>query len=120
MGKSNRLTAKFVDQIKAKGSYRDGSGLLLRVEPSGAKRWVLRITVGGRRRDIGLGSAREVSLREARERAHDLRRTARSGKDPTAHRRPHDIEAMYFGLHPKPSTKSVVSFGRTANTGASG
>jgi integrase len=96
LGKSNRLTAKFVDQIKSKGTYRDGSGLLLRVEPSGAKRWVLRITVGGRRRDIGLGSGREVSLREAREQAYDLRRVARSGQDPTAYRRTHGAEMMSF------------------------
>jgi hypothetical protein len=60
---------------------------LLRVEPSGSKRWVLRTTVKGRRRDVGLGSARDVSLRDARDEAGALRKLARSGEDPAAKRR---------------------------------
>jgi len=56
------------------------------VEPSGAKRWVLRTTINGRRRDFGLGSARDVSLRDAREQAAAWRRAARSGRDPTQER----------------------------------
>jgi integrase len=87
VGESNRLTAKFVEQVKTAGIYRDGAGLLLRVEPSGSKRWVLRTTVKGRRRDVGLGSAQEVSLREARDEAGTLRRLARNGEDPVARRR---------------------------------
>lgn len=54
---------------------------------SGAKRWVLRTVVHGRRRDIGLGSARLVSLAGAREAARALRRIARDGGDPLAARR---------------------------------
>ena len=87
MGESNRLSAKFVEKVKTAGVYRDGAGLLLRVEPSGSKRWVLRATVKGRRRDVGLGSAQEVSLREARDEASALRRLARNGEDPIAMRR---------------------------------
>jgi hypothetical protein len=52
------LSAVFVRQIKKPGRHADGNGLYLMVEPSGAKRWVLRTVVHGRRRDIGLGSAR--------------------------------------------------------------
>ena len=37
------------------GRYTDGNGLHLVVDPSGAKRWVLRTMVQGVRRDIGLG-----------------------------------------------------------------
>lgn len=57
---------------------------MLRVETTGAKRWVLRISVRGQRRDIGLGSANAVTLAEAREKAIDLRRFARNGLDPVA------------------------------------
>jgi Arm DNA-binding domain len=71
-GLLNRLSGKFVEKVKTAGVYRDGTGLLLRVEESGSKRWVLRTTVKGRRRDIGLGSADQVSLKDVREEARDL------------------------------------------------
>jgi hypothetical protein len=96
MGNSNSLTVKFVEQLRTPGVYRDGLGLLLRVEPSGAKRWVLGTTVNGRRRDIGLGSARDVTLREARDEATALRKLARSGQDPVAHRRKVKQEQLTF------------------------
>jgi len=96
MGNSNSLTVKFVEQLRTPGVYRDGFGLLLRVEASGAKRWVLRTTVNGKRRDIGLGSAREVTLREARDEATSLRKLARSGRDPVAHRRKIKREQLTF------------------------
>lgn len=83
MGELNRLNTKFVEHVKTAGIYRDGAGLLLRVEPSGSKRWVLRTTVKGRRRDIGLGSASTVSLRQARDEAEARRKLARAGDDPT-------------------------------------
>lgn len=84
MTKANALTSVFVKQCRRPGVYRDGQGLMLRVETTGAKRWVLRISVRGQRRDIGLGSANAVTLAEAREKAIDLRRFARNGLDPVA------------------------------------
>ena len=78
------LTAVQVRQIKTPGRHADGGGLYLFVEPSGAKRWVLRTIVQGRRRDIGLGSASLVSLVDAREVAGAYRKTARAGGDPVA------------------------------------
>jgi integrase len=81
------LTAVQVRQIKTPGRHADGGGLYLVVEPTGAKRWVLRTVVQGRRRDIGLGSARLVSLVEAREKAAAYRKTARAGSDPIAEHR---------------------------------
>jgi integrase len=87
MAKGNLLTALKVKQASTPGVYSDGLGLRLRVKESGAKRWVLRLTVHGRRRDVGLGSAAEVSLVEVRERAAELRKAAREGRDPVAVRR---------------------------------
>jgi integrase len=81
------LTAVQVRQIKTPGRHADGNGLYLLVEPTGAKRWVLRTVVRGRRRDIGLGSARLVPLAEARETATLYRKTARAGGDPIAEHR---------------------------------
>ena len=80
------LSTLKVKSLKRPGRYCDGNGLYLFVEPSGAKRWVLRTVVQGRRRDIGLGSARLVTLAEARDAARVNRRLAREGGDPLAER----------------------------------
>ncbi|MBP2312981.1 integrase [Azospirillum soli] len=69
------------------GRHADGNGLYLEVDPTGARRWLLRLTIQGKRRDIGLGSASLVTLAEAREMALDMRRQARNGGDPLADRR---------------------------------
>jgi integrase len=87
VAKANALTAVRVKECRHPGVYRDGQGLLLRVEPNGAKRWVLRVTFRGKRHDIGLGSARGVSLQEARERAAERRKDVREGRDPVAAQR---------------------------------
>ena len=64
------LTAKFC-QGAGPGRYSDrgAPGLMLIVGKTGARSWVQRITVGGKRRDFGLGSFRTTSLAVARERA---------------------------------------------------
>lgn len=62
--------------------YGDGEGLYLRVGPTGGKSWILRTTVFGKRRSLGLGSASLVSLAEAREKGRSLRKVARDGGDP--------------------------------------
>ena len=68
--------------------YRAGDTLYLRISSTGAKSWVQRIMVDGRRRDIGLGSFSLVSLAEAREKAHQNRRLARvDGVNPLAAKR---------------------------------
>jgi len=64
----------------------DGNGLYLNVQPSGAKRWFLRVVVMGRRRDFGLGGLSVVSLAEAREEATKLRKIVLRNGDPLAER----------------------------------
>lgn len=85
--KEKRLSAAFVRTIKEPGFYGDGHGLYLKVDASGARRWVQRLMIHGKRRDIGLGSASLVSLSEARERALEQRKVARAGDDPIALKR---------------------------------
>jgi integrase len=80
-----KLTAKNVERAKA-GRHADGLGLYLLVSKTGAKSWVLRVQVHGRRRDIGLGSIAELTLAEARDKARELRKIAKSGRDPIAAR----------------------------------
>ena len=64
------------------GRYTDGRGLQLFIDKKGNRRWVLRVTIDGQRRDMGLGSANEVSLAEARQRRDKIRRDIRNGVDP--------------------------------------
>jgi len=80
--RDKRLSAAFVRTVKEPGFYADGHGLHLKVDASGAKRWVQRIVVNGKRQDIGVGSASLVSLAEARDKALQQRRLAREGGDP--------------------------------------
>ncbi len=66
------------------GRHGDGRGLFLYVKPSGARSWVLRYQVHGRRRDLGLGPFPDVSLAMARDRASEARRLIAEGEDPIA------------------------------------
>lgn len=76
------LSAAFVRTASKPGKYFDGHGLFLKVDTSGARRWVQRIVIRGKRTEIGLGSASLVSLAEARESALENRKLARAGGDP--------------------------------------
>lgn len=62
----------------------DGGGLMLLVTTAGAKVWTCRLMVGGKRREMGLGSYPAVSLDDARQKADDARRKASRGLDPIA------------------------------------
>jgi integrase len=81
------LSARKVAAITDSGRYADGGGLYLFVSPAGSKSWVLRTVVQGKRCDIGIGSLSLVTLAEARDQAHNLRKVARDGGDPLALRR---------------------------------
>src|SRR5262245_44461068 len=86
------LSAAMVRTVSEPGRYIDGNCLQLVVDDSGAKRWVLRVTIHGKRRDLGLGSASLVSLAEAREEGLRMRKIARSGGDPLDGRRRQEEE----------------------------
>lgn len=90
-----KLNAAFVRKA-GPGRHADGGGLYLQVDPSGARRWILRTVVRGRRRDFGLGSANLVSLAEARDKAFELRRIARSGGNPKVRTREDEGKATTF------------------------
>lgn len=81
------LSAAFVRTVTAPGKYTDGHGLFLKVDTSGAKRWVQRIMIRGKRTEIGMGSALLVTLAEARETALQNRKLARAGGDPLQSKR---------------------------------
>ena len=89
-GPLKQLTAKFVREVTEPGRYYDGdAGLFLLVahgKRGPRKSYVQRLTIAGKRRDIGLGSMRWLTLTAARAAAQANRRVARSGGDPRAKR----------------------------------
>ena len=80
------LSAAFIRSAPP-GRHADGNGLYLYVQPSGARSWIQRLVIRGRRRELGLGSVSLVSLAEAREKARSNRKLAREGGDPLAEKR---------------------------------
>jgi len=81
----NKLSAVGAKAAKP-GKHSDGGGLWLHKREDGGGQWVLRVTVHGKRREMGLGSFTEVSLKEAREAAEGWRTVARKNKDPIKER----------------------------------
>ena len=83
----NALTPTFVRNVSRAGRYCDGQGLYLDVRPTGSRGWIQRLTIRGRRTELGLGGFPLVSLKEAREKAFANRKLARDGGDPRAEKR---------------------------------
>ncbi|WP_273755850.1 site-specific integrase [Bartonella sp. MM73XJBT.G] len=81
----NRLNARSVATLGA-GKYNDGAGLLLHKRKDGGAQWLYRYTLHGRRREMGLGALRNVSLKKARELANQWRSVLHEGRDPIKER----------------------------------
>lgn len=78
MGKLTDRTAR----AAGPGRHGDGDGLALVVSETGARKWVLRFQMNGRRRDMGLGPYPEIGLSTARAAAAAARALAAQGIDP--------------------------------------
>lgn len=83
------LAAIEVGRLDAPGYHSVGTvpGLNLQVTPGGAKSWVLRVKVGTKRREIGLGPYPAVKLAQAHEKARATREQIAQGVDPVEHRK---------------------------------
>lgn len=91
---AKELSALDVKRLRHPGTGRNAtfavggvSGLLMQITPNGGRTWLLRTTVGGRRREIGLGGFPDVTLAQARERAREAKDQIRQGIDPIEERR---------------------------------
>ena len=101
----NALNSVRIASLRTPGRYADGNCLYLEVDPPVGNlpplmRWVQRLVINGRRRDIGLGSYRTFSLKDARQKAAQYLALARSGGDPLAEKRK--------ALRPVPSFKGAA------------
>ncbi len=86
---ARELGALEIKRLTNRGLHAVGgvAGLLLQVTRTGARSWILRTTVGTKRRDIGLGALSEVPLAKAREKAKELKEQIQQGIDPISHRK---------------------------------
>jgi len=79
----NKLTARTVATLKTPGRHSDGGGLYLSISRDGSRRrWVFLFKFEGHQKELGLGSAAEVSLAEARERRRQARALVEQGINP--------------------------------------
>ena len=117
-----KLTAAFVRSVQQPGLYWDEHGLVLRVKPGGYKQWIQRLFIRGKRRELGLGPVRIVTLAEARDAALANRKVARAGGDPRATRRSsvptfEQAAAKVFAMHrPTWSTRHAGQWAATLRT----
>ncbi|SFQ00705.1 tyrosine-type recombinase/integrase [Donghicola eburneus] len=92
--RAKELSAIEVKRLEHSGTSRNEthavggvSGLLLQITPKGGRSWILRTSVGQKRREIGLGAFPEVSLARAREKAREAKELIASGVDPIEERK---------------------------------
>lgn len=85
---AKELSALQVQRLRKPGLHAIGGvpGLYLQVLPSGARTWILRAVVGGKRRDMGLGGYPAVTLAQVRDKARTARDAIDRGIDPIAQR----------------------------------
>ncbi|MDO6460145.1 integrase arm-type DNA-binding domain-containing protein [Granulosicoccaceae sp. 1_MG-2023] len=103
----NRLTARRV-QTAPPGRHEDGGGLRLVVSDSGARRWVFRFSLNGRRREMGLGSFPSISLSAARTEAAQRRLQVSQGIDPILARK-REREALRAAQTAVPTFERAVA-----------
>ncbi len=85
MRATNRLSAGFLKSAPV-GKHCDGAGLWLVKRDTGGAQWVLRVTIHGRRREMGLGGFPSLGLADARKLAERWRNVAAAGRDPVKER----------------------------------
>lgn len=85
---ARELSALEVGRLKTPGFFSVGGvpGLSLSIRPGGARSWILRVKVGSKRRDMGLGAFPGVTLAQAREKARQARASIEQGQDPILER----------------------------------
>jgi integrase len=82
MARTGKLSAVEVSKARGPAVLHDGGGLYLRVSAGGARSWVFRFQLDGKRRDMGLGPYPDISLAAARTKASEHRKQRHDGIDP--------------------------------------
>ena len=95
----HKLNALQVAKLTKPGRHGDGGGLYLAIAGEGRRRWVFvfRDRRTGKLREMGLGSAADVTLAKARQKAALARATLADGFDPIATGRQVETVVPTFG-----------------------
>jgi hypothetical protein len=82
----NRLTPQSAATKTKLGRHADGGNLYLTISKTSrgalSKRWTFMYIIAGKQREAGFGSALEVTIEEAREKATNFRSLLNRGIDP--------------------------------------
>ena len=84
--KTNALSAAQVKKLTAPGFYADGLGLTLKIDDNGNKRWFQRVSINGKRHNLGLGGYPTIGLADARTVAQENHRAIQQGRNVLAER----------------------------------
>jgi len=92
--KAKELSPLEVKRLQHPGKGRNATfavggvdGLLMQITPAGARSWLLRVQIGAKRRELGLGGFPDVTLAQARERAREAKDKILRGIDPIEERK---------------------------------
>ena len=119
---ANKLTDTWLKKARGRsgipdGVYADGAGLYLRVQGEN-RSWLFIYRDGaGKRREMGLGSASDVGLKDARRRADEARKARLLGLDPIVERKGSRAAAVKAATAEKVTFKRVAEEWISANSG---
>jgi len=113
----DRLTALKVSRANKPGTFPDGRGLYLQVAGPASKSWVYRYTINGRERFMGLGSALDISLADARTAATEARTLRGQGVDPIEARNAHRAAVAVEAAKAMTFDECVAAFLRAKDAG---
>ena len=82
----HKLNTRAIAALTDVGRYSDGGGLYCKVFKGGSKSWVFMWSRDGKRREMGMGGVADLSLKDARAKASEMRKLVAEGKDPIAQR----------------------------------
>jgi integrase len=105
----HQLTALQVQKLSTPGMHPDGAGLYLQITGA-AKSWVLRYSLRGKAREMGLGSLRKVSLADARRKAAECHKLLDDHIDPIENR------ASQRAANALASATKTITFAEAAET----
>ena len=114
----SKLTALKVKSIKELGRYHDSEGLYLEVSQGGGKSWLYRYSFNGRRRLMGLGSCKDLTLEQARAARDDQRKLLRKGLDPIENKKiiVQERKRSTLDIESEEAKERSISFEECANS----
>jgi hypothetical protein len=111
----HRLSARSATSLIKPGYHADGAGLYMQVKRAAeggpvTRSWLFRFTYDGRSSWMGLGSARDVTLADARQQAAECRRQLTMQQNPLAERKAKKMNAIAVQLRTQSFDKCAEAY----------